>query len=61
MLRRIGGAVRLQQKTEVNDMAIDWPKIRNDYINGGGSQRALAENTAFPLRLLPKNQELKTG
>lgn len=24
-------------------MAIDWPKIRNDYINGGGSYRALAE------------------
>lgn len=24
-------------------MAVDWPKIRNDYINGGGSYRALAE------------------
>ncbi len=24
-------------------MAVDWLKIRNDYINGGGSYRVLAE------------------
>ena len=29
-------------------MAVDWLAIRNDYINGGGSQRKLAEKYSVP-------------
>ena len=30
-------------------MAVDWLAIRNDYINGGGSYRKLAEKYGVPL------------
>ena len=33
-------------------MAVDWLKIRNDYINGGGSYRKLAEKYGVPLRTI---------
>lgn len=33
-------------------MAVDWLKIRNDYINGGGSYRKLAEKYEVPLRTI---------
>lgn len=29
-------------------MAVDWLKIRNEYINGGGSQRQIAEKHGIP-------------
>lgn len=33
-------------------MAVDWLAIRNDYINGGGSYRKLAEKYGVPLRTI---------
>lgn len=33
-------------------MAADWLKIRNDYINGGGSYRELSKKYGVPLRTL---------
>ena len=33
-------------------MAVDWLAIRNDYINGGGSYRKLAEKHGVPLRTI---------
>lgn len=33
-------------------VAVDWLKIRNDYINGGGSYRKLAEKYGVPLRTI---------
>ena len=47
-------------------MAADWLTIRNDYINGGGSYRQLAEKYGVPLRTIAKHakdegwQKLKT-
>ena len=47
-------------------MAADWLTIRNDYINGGGSYRKLAEKYGVPLRTIAKHakdenwQQLKT-
>lgn len=46
-------------------MAVDWLAIRNDYINGGGSYRKMAEKYSVPLRTIAhrakeeKWQELK--
>lgn len=36
-------------------MAVDWLAIRNDYINGGGSYRKLAEKYGVPLRTIAKH------
>ena len=36
-------------------MAADWLTIRNDYINGGGSYRKLAEKYGVPLRTIAKH------
>lgn len=36
-------------------MAVDWLKIRNDYINGGGSYRKLSEQYGVPLRTIAKH------
>ena len=36
-------------------MAVDWLKIRNDYINGGGSYRKLSEKYGVPLRTIAKH------
>lgn len=33
-------------------MAVDWLAIRNDYINGGGSYRKLAEKYGIPFSVL---------
>lgn len=33
-------------------MAVDWLAIRNDYINGGGSYRKLAEKYGVPFSVL---------
>lgn len=33
-------------------MAVDWLTIRNDYINGGGSYRKLAEKYGVPFSVL---------
>lgn len=33
-------------------MAVDWLKIKNDYINGGGSYRKLAEKYGVPFSVL---------
>ena len=33
-------------------MAVDWIAIRNDYINGGGSYRKLAEKYGIPFSVL---------
>ena len=33
-------------------MAVDWLAIRNEYINGGGSYRKLAEKHGVPLRTI---------
>lgn len=36
-------------------MAVDWLAIRNDYINGGGSYRKLAEKYGIPLRTIAQH------
>lgn len=36
-------------------MAADWLTIRNDYINGGGSYRQLAEKYGVALRTIAKH------
>lgn len=36
-------------------MAVDWLKIKNDYINGLGSYRKLAEQYGVPVRTLAKH------
>ena len=36
-------------------MAADWLKIRNEYINGGGSYRKLSEKYGVPLRTIAKH------
>ena len=36
-------------------MAVDWLKIKNDYINGLGSYRKLAEQYGIPLRTIAKH------
>lgn len=36
-------------------MAVDWLKIKNDYINGLGSYRKLAEQYGVPLRTIAKH------
>ena len=36
------------QNREVVTVAVDWLAIRNDYINGGGSYRKLAEKYSVP-------------
>ena len=36
-------------------MAVDWLAIRNDYINGGGSYRKLAEKYGVPLRTIAQH------
>ena len=41
-------------------MAADWLTIRNDYINGGGSYRQLAEKYGVPFDTL-KQQARKNG
>lgn len=40
------------QNREVVTVAVDWLAIRNDYINGGGSYRKLAEKYGVPLRTI---------
>ena len=36
-------------------MAVDWLKIKNDYINGGGSYRQLSQKHGVSLRTLAKH------
>lgn len=36
-------------------MAVDWLKIRNEYINGGGSYRELSKKYDVPLRTIAKH------
>ena len=36
-------------------MAVDWLVIKNDYINGGGSYREMAEKYRVPLRTIAKH------
>ena len=36
-------------------MAVDWLKIKNDYINGLGSYRKLAAQYNVPLRTIAKH------
>ena len=38
-------------------MAVDWLAIRNDYINGGGSYRKLAEKYGVPFGSLRSRAE----
>lgn len=38
-------------------MAVDWLKIKNDYINGGGSYRKLAEKYGVPFGSLRSRAE----
>ena len=38
-----GGSLRRRLERTVVAVAADWVKIKNDYINGGGSYRSLAK------------------
>ena len=38
-------------------MAVDWLTIRNDYINGGGSYRKLAEKYGITLATIRRRAE----
>ena len=42
-------------RREVVTVAVDWLKIKNDYINGLGSYRKLAEQYGVPLRTIAKH------
>lgn len=45
------------QNREVVTVAVDWLAIRNDYINGGGSYRKLAEKYGVPFGSLRSRAE----
>lgn len=48
------GGFGAQKVREVVTMAVDWLKIKNDYINGGGSYRELAERHGVSIDTIKK-------
>lgn len=53
-ITKLEGGFGAQKVREVVTVAVDWLKIKNDYINGGGSYRKLAEKHGVSFSTLEK-------